>query len=170
MFKKTLLASSILLLVSTAQAEGGYIGASIGQTDVDIPTFSDGDSLAFTAGYRIDKNFAFEASYIDLGEFDDDIAPVWTIKADGFNFAAVGIIPINNTFEVFGKVGMYIWDFSVSEAGFGEFYSSDGNDISFGFGASANLTDQFNLIFEYQKFEVDDQDASNISFGARLNF
>lgn len=65
---------------------------------------------------------------------------------------------------------MYIWDFSVSEAGFGEFYSSDGNDISFGFGASANLTDQFNLIFEYQKFEVDDQDASNISFGARLNF
>lgn len=170
MFKKTLLATSILLLVSSVQAEGGYIGASIGQTDPDIPTFDDGTSFALTGGYRVNKNFAVEASYVDLGESDDNIAPVWTIKADGFNFAAVGIIPVNNKFEVFGKVGMYIWDFSVHEAGTGEIYRSDGNDISFGFGASFNLADQFNLIFEYQKFEVDDQDASNISFGARLNF
>ena len=153
--------------VSTSQA-AGYIGASIGSTDVDIPTFDDGSSFAISGGYRINKNFAFEAAYIDLGDSSDNIAPAWTIETDGIKFSAVGIIPANEQTEVFAKVGMYMWNISVSEAGFGQFYNEDGTDLSFGFGVSVNLTEQFGLVFEYQDFEVDDEDFSNISFGARF--
>lgn len=149
---------------------GGYVGASLGKTDVDIPGFDDANSIAFTGGYKVNRNFAIEASYLDLGESEDDITPVWTIEVDGINLSAVGIMPVNEQIDIFAKVGMYMWNISVSEAGFGEFYSEDGTDLSFGFGASVNVTPQFGLVFEYQKFEVDDEDISNISLGARLNF
>ncbi len=79
-------------------------------------------------------------------------------------------MPVNEQVDLFAKAGMYMWDVSVSEAGFGEFYSEDGTDLSYGFGASINLAKQFSLIFEYQKFDVDDEDVSNISLGARFNF
>ena len=169
MLKKALIASSILLS-SAAFAEGGYIGVSVGQTDLDVSGFDDGDSLAFAAGYRINENFALEASYLDLGDSEDDIDPVWTVESDGFNFAVVGIIPVGEMVEIFGKAGVLMWDLSVSEAGYGEFYSEDGNDISLGFGATVNFTKQFAMVFEYQSFEIDDEDVSNISLGARLNF
>ena len=168
------LSCSIAVCVLTALASishaGGYVSASIGQTDLDVPSFDDARSLAISGGYKVNKNFALEASYIDLGESEDDIDPIWTVEIDGLNFSAVGILPVNEQVDLFAKAGMYMWDVSVSEAGFGEFYSEDGTDLSYGFGASINLAEQFSLIFEYQKFDVDDEDVSNISLGARFNF
>ncbi len=166
----SIITACILTTSASMSHAGGYIGASIGQTDVDVPGFDDANSFALSGGYRVNQNFAIEVSYIDLGESEDDIAPVWTVDVDGINFSAVGIFPASEQVELFGKVGMYKWDISVSEAGFGEFYSEDGTDLSYGFGASVNLTKQFSLVFEYQKFDVDDEDFSNISLGARVNF
>lgn len=148
----------------------GYIGASIGQTNIDIPGFDDGDSIAISGGYKFSDNFAIEASYVELGDSKDNEAPVWTLKADGINLAAIGIIPATDKIDVFGKLGMYMWDFSVNEAGFGEIYSKDGTDLSLGFGASMLVTERFGLVVEYQEFEVDDEDLSNISLGARFRF
>lgn len=170
MYKKAILASSIVLLSATASAEGGYLGLSVGQTDVDLSGFDDGDSIAISGGYKFNKNFAIEAAYVDLGESEDDIDPVWTLEADGFNFSAVGIIPVNEKIDIFGKVGIFMWDVSLDEAGYGELASDDGTDLSFGIGASANLTEQFGLVFEYQRFDLDDDDVTNISIGARFNF
>ena len=170
MLKKALITSSILLFASTANADGGYFGGSIGQTDIDTSGFDDGDSYSIAAGYRVSKNFAVEVSYIDLGESEDNIAPVWTIESDGFNFSAVGIIPVNDKIELFGKVGMFMWDASLDEAGTGELVSDDGTDLSLGLGATANLTDQFSVVFEYQQFDIDGDDVTNISIGARFNF
>ncbi len=72
--------------------------------------------------------------------------------------------------ELFAKAGIFMWDMSVKEAGYGKFYSEDGNDLSYGIGAAFNLTKQFGLVLEYQRFEIDDEDLSNISIGARFNF
>ena len=160
----------VLAALASISHAGGYIGASIGQTDVDVPGFEDARSIAISGGYKVNKNFSLEASYIDLGESEDNIDPVWTVEIDGFNFSAVGIIPANKQVDLFAKVGIYMWDVSISESGFGEFYSEDGTDLSFGLGVSVNLTEQFGLVFEYQKFDVDDEDLSNISLGAKVYF
>ncbi len=172
MFKKTLIASSLLVLSATATAQSGeigsfYAGASIGLTDVDVSGFDKGRSIALVGGYRMLENLALEASYIDLGEADDG---PWTIEADGFNFAAVGILPINDQFEVFGKLGLFAWDASVHYSGYGQVESDDGIDLSIGFGATLELTPEFSLVAEYQHFELDSDDVSNISVGARYNF
>ena len=170
MLRKALIASSLLVLSTSVVAEGGYIGLSAGQTDIDEDGFDKGTSVAITGGYKFNENFAIEGSYIDLGDSEDNDAPVWTIEADGFNFSAVGIIPVSETIDIFGKVGIFMWDVTAYEDGYGEIGSADGTDLSFGFGAAANFTDQFSLEFEYQKFDLDDDDASNISLGARFSF
>lgn len=170
------LSCSVVAFLLTASASAshasGYIGASIGQADYGISAvpFDNGTSFTLYGGYKVNQNFAIEVSYVDLGESEDNIDPVWTIDAEGFNFSAVGIIPANETIDVFAKLGVYTWDFSASEAGFGEFYSNDGTDVSFGLGVSVNLAKQFGLFFEYQQVDVDDEGTKNISFGARFNF
>ena len=163
------IAAFILVTSASFSHAGGYIGASLGQTDIDVPGFDDSTSIAISGGYKINNNFAVEGSYINLGESEDNIAPVWTAETTGINLSAVGIIPVNNKIDIFGKAGMFMWDFSVDQAGAGEIYSDDGTDLSLGFGASIKMTNQFGLVFEYQTFDVDDEDFSNISFGARLN-
>ncbi len=170
MLKKLLLVSSLVVISTAASAAGGYVGLSVGQTDPDRDGFDDGTSVAITGGFKVNDNFAVEASYIDLGDSSDDIDPIWTIEADGINFSAVGIIPINESVDLFAKAGLFMWDATIEEAGYGEFATDDGTDISLGFGAAANLAKNFGLVFEYQMFELDEDDASNISLGARFIF
>ncbi len=148
----------------------GYIGASIGLSDIDVRGFDEGSSVSISGGLRINRNFALEVSYIDLGELDDNFIPVWTVGVDGINFAAVVIFPASQQVDIFAKLGMYKWDFSLSEEGAGEIYSETGTDLSLGFGAAINIAPQFAVVFEYQQFDVDDEDLSNISLGIRVNF
>lgn len=170
MIKKALVASSIILLSTAAQAEGGYLGLSAGQTDVDISGFDTGTSFSVTGGFKVNSNFSLEASYIDFGESSDSIAPVWTLKSDAINLSAVGLVPITQSVDIFAKMGLLMWNASIDQAGTGEIASDDGQDISLGLGISANLAEHFSIIFEYQKFELDDVDLSNISLGGRYNF
>jgi len=174
MFKKALIASSILLLSATVNAEGGYFNLSVGQTDIDTKDFDDGDSFAVALGYKVNKNFALEASYIDLGESEDNIDPVWTVEGHGFNLSFVGILPVHEKIDIFAKAGVFMWDISLNEAGTGELATDNSTDLSLGLGISANLTDQFSIVFEYQEFQIEDEvfdgDISNISIGARFNF
>jgi len=177
MFKKALIASSILLLSATVNAEGGYLGLSAGKTDMDLKDFDDGGSFAATLGYKVNKNFAVEASYIDLGESENDedyLLHDLTVDGHGFNLSLVGILPIHEKIDIFAKVGAFMWDISLNEAGTGELVTENSTDLSLGLGISANLTDQCSVVFEYQEFQIEDEvfdgDISNISIGARFNF
>lgn len=164
------LAISALALSASAAHAGGYVGAAIGQTNVDTSGFDDPISFSISGGYRIHNNFAVEASYINLGESDNDLAPVWTLEADGFNLSVVGIAPISEQWELYGKLGMFLWDFTLEEENFGTLAADDGSDISFGVGASFKMSDALSIAAEYQRFDVADVDVSNFSLGVRFSF
>lgn len=123
--------------------EGFYLGTSIGQAKLDgaLDEYeragwdTDDKDTAFKlfAGYQFNPNFSVEASYIDFGKFSanavtdyeaayipeiDDTASRTTrekheASIDGFGFALVGSLPIQNGFSVFGKLGLFAWDGSV---------------------------------------------------------
>ena len=168
------LALATLITASSLAASEGYLGLSVGQTDYDLKnaySFDHGDSFAISGGYRFNENFALELSYIDLGDGKDNVDPVWTVEVDGFNLAAVGIIPISKQFELFAKVGMFKWDGKVDEKGTGKIADGDGTELSYGAGLAYNLSSQFSIVLEYQVFDFDDgDDADNISAGVRYNF
>jgi len=171
MFRKTLISSSLLAFTLAAGAAhaGGYVGASAGYTD--FPSDFDGaGSFTANGGYQINDNFAVEAAYLYLGEAEDDVAPIWEAEVTGFNFSAVGILPVSKKVDLFGKIGMFMWDVEISEEGYGKLGSDDGSDLSFGLGAAFHVTQEFSVVAELQRMDVSDGDLDNFSVGARLNF
>ncbi|MBU1665601.1 MAG: outer membrane beta-barrel protein [Gammaproteobacteria bacterium] len=143
------------------------------------------------AGYRINKNFAVEGSYADLGKatFDSTVtAPAagtvnisWKSKA--WSLAAVGILPVTDQFEVFGKIGGHFWDvdMSVTATGGGGTAagsaSDDGTSWLYGVGASYSFSKNIAVRAEWERYQdVGDEnttgksDVDMLSVGVQYKF
>jgi OmpA-OmpF porin, OOP family len=103
-----------------------YIGGNIGQSRAKIDdariipllpgaTISDdskGNAFKLFGGYKFNKNFAVEGGYFNLGEFGYTAvhpAPATlsgNIKLQGLNIDAVGMLPLQKKFSVFGRLGL----------------------------------------------------------------
>lgn len=169
--------------------EGPYIGASFGQakTDADldlggalrsegfnvISDSSDDSDIGYKvyAGYQFNPNFAVEASYLDFGKFEtnatvmagEPIAADASASINGFGFALIGKLPIQNGFSLHGKLGMVAWDadFDVNlnslSGNFGTSDGEDGVDPFYGIGAEYEIN-QLVLRAEYERYELSESD------------
>lgn len=112
-----------------AGIKGGVGHSSQGGNDIDstfanqgITASTDADKrdtiYGLDLGYQFHKNFALEAGYVDLGKykFDSTIsAPAadtasGNYRVKGWTTSAVGILPLQNGFSAYGKVGMIFAD------------------------------------------------------------
>ena len=168
-----------------ADDSGFYIGAGIGDGSVKVDGIEDGlnfdgSDTAFKVlgGYKFMKYLAAELEYIDAGDAEDKWSEDFkgiteelklTIGFSGFNASAVGILPIGEKFNVFGKLGFIMWDADFrAKYSYGSFEDSDsdsdsGTDFSWGVGAGFDFTDNLGVRIEYQAFEVEDADADLFS-------
>lgn len=167
-----------------------YVGFSLGQATIEdacdgftgLPGVSCDDSdTAFKiyGGSKINPNFAFEVAYIDMGEaVASDRFDTLTSEVTAFNFSALGIIPVSQTVDLFGKVGLLFWDAKISINGsLNGSISEDGTDIGFGFGANFAVNEKFSIRAEFQKFpNIGDDDTigesaiTMLSVGAIISF
>src|SRR6185436_1071604 len=110
---------------------GWYAGFGVGlsMADVDNDRIKDGllqQGLATTSisdderdvgykifgGYKINRHFAVEGGYFDLGKFGftANTSPPGTvsgsIKLSGFNLDGLGILPLSEKFSAFGRIGV----------------------------------------------------------------
>jgi len=182
------LALSGALTATPASAQQFFVGGSIGQSDIDdeiatglIDSGSvDGKDTAWKifGGYMFNRNLGVEAAYINLGEvaysgtFSGLPVTGGKVELTAFNIAALGNLPINEQFSVFGKIGLFMWDAEASDTTGGVPFSAkdDGTDISFGVGLAYNFTPNFGVRAEYELFKTDNADASLISIGAVWRF
>lgn len=139
--------------------------ASIGLTSSSSVDDTDTGWKLF-GGYMFNRNLAVEASYADLGELNIDsriTAPFTgnletTWEAWSLAVSAVGIWPLAYNFDIFGKAGLHYWDAELkatATAGGGVGTGSDddnGTDVLYGIGAAYNLTDQFALRAEWERY------------------
>jgi OOP family OmpA-OmpF porin len=172
-----------------AQDSGFFVGGSFGQADIDEEITQnlidaggnvDGKDTAWKifGGYMFNRNFGVELAYIDAGELSYSGTflgvPVSNGKVEltAFNLAAIGVLPINEQFSVFGKVGLFKWEaeFSDTVGGIPDSGDDDGTDVSFGIGVSYNFSKNFGVRAEYELFKTDDADASLISVGVVWKF
>jgi OmpA-OmpF porin, OOP family len=157
-----------------AQETGAYLDASIGRSDINESGWDNGTSFSFGAGYSFNEFISAEARYIDFGEFDDDVAPVWTLSGDAFVVDLVASYPLSDRVSVFAKLGFFSWDAEVTQAGFGELASDDGTDLTYGAGLAYSFTDRFSSYFQFKRyaFEVDDEDLDldDIGIGFQYRF
>ena len=165
-----------------------YLGFSVGQSDTDEDVAAglidsgtvDGKDTGFKlyGGYRVNRHFALEAGYVDLGEvgyrgtFTGLPVTNGQIETSGLNLSAVGIVPIGQSFSLFGKVGLFLWESEATDLTGGAPFRStaDDTDVSFGLGASFDFGRNFSLRGEWERFEVAGSDSDLLSVGFAYRF
>lgn len=128
-----LVAPTLVLVGATAHAQwpgdrGWYGGIAAGQSSIDFgsllpnagatasaETRDDTDTaIKLFAGYRFNRHLAMEAGYTDFGDFSATRritvpAPgsiTSEIKSAGVHFDVLGIIPVGERFELYGRLGV----------------------------------------------------------------
>lgn len=116
----------------------------------------------------MNPNIAFEAAWVDLGEVSGSVGGA-TVSAevDGWTLAAKGILPLNEQFSVFGKLGMIRWD--VEGGGAASGIDDDGTDLMYGIGAQYMFTDRVGIVGEWEWYDIDD-DVDLLSIGVLIKF
>jgi OOP family OmpA-OmpF porin len=175
------LVGTALTLPILAQAEGAYIGASVGraESDLNIEGFSLKDSdtgFKFNAGYDFTPNFGVEVGYADLGKPSIAIAgDRATAEPISYYLAATATYPIDQHFSIFAKAGVTKNRTTVSAPGFADEKLKHTSAI-LGVGGAYNFTKNIAVVVEYENFgkTIDEQGANlktdMVSIGLRYKF
>ncbi|MBK5206537.1 MAG: OmpA family protein [Polaromonas sp.] len=173
--------------VAMAQDSGWYGGANVGRSmaTIDDPRISAGLlSGGFTSsvivdddrstgfkvfgGYQLNKNFAVEGGYFDLGNFGYTATTVpagtlnGNIKLRGLNLDLVGIVPFSEKFSAFGRVGLNYAQARDSFSGTGAVNVTNPNprknaaNYKFGVGLQYAFTDALAMRVEAERYRIND--------------
>ena len=151
--------------VSMAQARGDtgwYAGITLGQSDfkkIDCGGFScDTKDTAFRilGGYQINRNFAAELGYHDLGKMKASAPGVnLDVKANAWELVGIGAWPVANQFSIYGKLGFYRGEAkaSASIVGLGSGSIKETNtDLTYGLGVQYDLSRELGIRGEWQRY------------------
>jgi OOP family OmpA-OmpF porin len=172
---------------AVAADSGWYGGLGIGQSrakidDARITSELLGSGLATASitddnrgigykvfgGLKINRNFALEAGYFNLGEFGftATTSPAGTltgkIKIQGLNLDAVGILPITEKFSAFGRIGAQYAQARGSFAGTGQVVVLKSNPsksqalYKVGMGVQYDFTESVGLRGEWERYRIND--------------
>ena len=176
----TALAALALMAATAAQADtqpGFYAGAGIGSTKVgdDISGVDDSDTgFKIFGGYTYTENWGVEVSYFDFGEASVSAGnSSASVGITGLSASAVGRLPVNDMFAVYGKLGFASYDVDLdfnNVPGFGNGHLSDSDsDLIYGVGGALSFGGNFEARLEYEALNVDG-DASMISVSGLFRF
>lgn len=165
---RSTMAFVVLMSISAViSAQEGYIGAGIGQSKIkDSPIDFDNTDMGWKlfGGYRFNKYFAIEGTWTDFGEPDDKyLGYNVSVEASAFDVSVLGIIPVHERFEIFGKIGLNAWKATAQIEG-SDFDTEDNIDPTYGVGAAFNVNQELTFRGEWQAYEMSEiDDASLIS-------
>ncbi len=158
-------------LPAVAADNGIYLGASVGQSGIEVDDF-DYDASAtgykIIAGWRFIDWLAIEGNYVDFGSGDDRVAgDRIETEADGISLSAVGFLPVGPV-DLFARVGAVDWSADLSSPDIGR-ASDDGTDLTYGIGAQFRVW-SLSVRAEYEMFDISDADVDLISVGVTWTF
>ena len=202
------LATLALIAHPAAQAQdpGWYLGANIGKSKakVDDPRITSsllGEGFTTTAiddrnrstggklfgGYQFNRYFAMEGGYFNLGHFGYTASTVppgtldGTIKVQGVNLDAVGILPLGAKFSLVGRVGLTYAQAKDTFTGTGfvnvldPTQSKSAANYKFGGGLQYDITQHVGLRAEVERYRINDAignrgDIDMASLGVLVRF
>jgi hypothetical protein len=152
------------------------------------PSFDDSDtSYSLLVGYRLNRYIALEGGYARLGklayrsfasgDFPNDRGEVnlsMDSETSGFSVAALGVLPLNYSWEIYGRAGMLFAtnEFSLTIRARGDVFAQPSGADSFsksseemfaGLGVSFRFFDIYDLRLEYQRyFDAGNEETFNV--------
>ena len=173
--------------VLAQDALGWYGGVNLGRTGVTIDdaritsglaaagfqtnSISDRDrntGYKLFGGYQINRNFAVEGGYFDLGKFGytANTTPAGTLSGDmrvrGLNLDLVGTLPMSERFSAFGRVGLNYAQAKDSFSSTGAVIATNpnpsekGTNYKLGVGLQYALSDALSVRGELERYRVKD--------------
>ncbi|NMM37914.1 MAG: OmpA family protein [Glaciimonas sp.] len=169
---------------AVAEDSGWYAGANAGQSRAKIDderisssllgrgltsSINDDDRTTgykIYGGYKLNKNFALEGGYFDLGKFGYTATtqPAGTlngnIKLKGLNLDLVGMLPITEKVSAFGRVGLIYAEARDSFSGSipvpNANPSKRDTNYKFGLGLQYAFTDSLAMRAEVERYRIND--------------
>lgn len=202
--KKLVLIPLLAAFSLPAFASGLYVTGSVGKTSYtngpNIPyalrqlgpqtsesTKSTGYKLQL--GYQFNEHFALEGGYVNLGSTSSTANNAQTgvklsssMKAQGLNAVAVGIIPIGERFSLFGKAGIIYASSDTNNNGEAPGVPTMNTTVhqsnaapTWGIGAAYKLTEKVALRADFDQYRNqgnsgNKQSVNLFSLGAGLSF
>lgn len=172
--KKFAIVGALMLLMIPAAWAKAYVGASFGSTDSTMSgAGGDETSWKVLGGYNFTTHLGVEGSYRDLGGFDQSFGATSVgMDVSSLDVFGVGILPIGQKWDVFGKAGFsrVAVDAHFSDPMLGTFSVSDsGNELALGAGFNFKVGEKFALRAEYETFDTAES-LDVISAGAVWRF
>lgn len=152
------LVSSVIALLAlstgSASAENRwYAGFNVGSMDVGIICTVNCDDKdtgwRLFGGYEFAEYWGAEFGYMDLGKATSGTAAV---EIEGIDIVLTGTYPIDDKFGVFAKLGVYFLDADLRDP-LGVSQDTDSSGLTFGFGGSLKIDENFSLRAEWQLFD-----------------
>jgi|SRR5664280_109577 len=153
-------------------------GLAVRTTGVDVRA----TGWKLFAGYRFDRHWAVEGGYTFLGRYGFQgqvIVDPGTVqarfRADDWNAFAVGVLPLGERFEIFGKAGAGFWRTRLETSGTfsgrgAQPVNASGTGPIAGLGARLQFTEALSARLEFERFfHVGDaarSGRSDIDFGS----
>ncbi len=172
-----LAAAPALCQAQAAPERGLYIGGSVGQMEAEgtCPAGTSCDlkdtGWKLFGGYRFTRHLAAEGTYARWGEINLSTGGVSvTGELESIGVAALGILPLGQSFELFGKIGFLSTDqkFRATGPGINVSGFEDGNEGHYGVGAVFKATSNLGVRLEWE--QLSKSDVTFFSLGLQYRF
>ena len=167
-------ALAALAMPALADESGWYAGIGLGSSTakgacdgVSGPGVSCDESdtaLKLYGGYQMNRHFAVEFGYADLGKARASFAGFGDVSvgATGVEVLGVGILPINPAWSIYGKLGVFSWHVDANDGtGLVGSTSANGASLTYAGGIAYQATPHVALRAEYQQYsDVGDENTT----------
>ena len=160
MFKKIAIVTTLAMLASSSFAQTLptlYGGIDIGSTKLDGMSDRQSSFGGFL-GYQVNPSVAVEAGYRRLADFDN-------VTLDQTHASVIGILPLQNKFNVYGRLG---YNHVQAKASYSNASVTDSTSgVLYGVGVGYDFTPTITARLEAQK---PTSDSSNVGATLSLKF
>lgn len=167
------LLSAVVAVPAFAADEGFYAGLSLGNGK---PGVSPAATVAVNktsnfiygglAGYQYNKNLAVEVQFTGVGKSTDVAGN--SLKGDALSLTAVGLLPLDDSFELLGKLGVA----SVKTTSSGLTATNLGTTrtgLTYGIGAQYNASKNLGLRLVWDRYALATSSAAGVKSNANAD-
>lgn len=159
----TLITAATISSAAFAEDTGAYAGLNvgIGKPDINTPNGEDKKSSAVggaVLGYKFNQYMAIEGQYTGAGKVTDNVKG--SAKVDAASLAMIGFLPLNDQFNLYGKLGVASTKTTVTSS-LSPINDATHTGVTYGLGAEYNVNHNVGLRLGWDHYNAAIKEVGN---------